>query len=384
MIFINEPHVFGQEYKYLKLSLEKNWISSGGSIVNEFEKKIKKYTKSKFAISCNSGTSALHIALKILTKKDDEVLVPSLTFISTINSINYNQCNPIFMDTDKNFNIDELKTIDFINKNTFFKNKSSYNISSGKKISALICVSVWGVPPKIDKLYQLCKKRNIKIIEDATEALGSFYNGGRFNNKHSGTIGDIGCLSFNGNKTITVGAGGMILTKNINYKKKASLLIKQCKVDSVNYIHDNIGYNYSLPAINAAFGLGQFINLNKILKKKSEIFNHYKKNFENLKKFEFYTPPSYSKNNNWMNIIILKKKNIKFKNKVLNEFKKNKIQPRSIWLPNHLQKPYRKFQKYKLANCQRQFVSSICLPSSYSLSKTQQNKVIKLIKNLDA
>ena len=210
-------------------------------------------------------------------QKDEEIIVPSLTFISTINSIYYNQCSPIFMDTDNNFNIDEDKTIEFLKEKTIYKNNSTFNKISGKKISALIVVSVWGVPPKIDNLYKVCKNRNIKIIEDATEALGSTYIGGRFKGKHSGTIGDIGCLSFNGNKIITVGSGGMILTNKKEYHKRAKHFIKQCKKDSVNYIHDDVGYNFNLPALNAAFGFGQLENLQKILEKKKKIFLYYKK-----------------------------------------------------------------------------------------------------------
>lgn len=383
MIFINEPFIFKNEIKFIKDTISRNWISSAGKYIDKFEEKIKRITKSKFVSSCNSGTSALQIAVKILTKKEEEIIVPSLTFISTINSIYYNQCSPLFMDTDDNFNIDEDKTIEFLKEKTFFKNNFTFNKISGKKISALIVVSVWGVPPKIENLYKICKKKNIKIIEDATEALGSIYIKGKFKGKHSGTVGDIGCLSFNGNKIVTVGSGGMILTNKKEYHKKARHLVKQCKKDSVNYIHDDIGYNFNLPALNAAFGLGQLENLKKILKKKKKIFLYYKRKLSGLKKFDFYVHPNHSKNNFWMNMIVLKKPQISFKNKVLKTFMKNNIQPRSIWLPNHLQKPYSKFQSYKIKNSLLQFNSSICLPSSYSLTKKQQNKVIKLIKNLD-
>ena len=222
MIFINEPFIFKNEIKFIKDTISKNWISSAGRYINKFEEKIKSITKSKFVTSCNSGTSALQIAVNILAKKEEEIIVPSLTFVSTINSIYHNQCSPIFMDTNENFNIDENKTIKFLKEKTIFKNNFTFNKVSGKKISAIIVVSVWGVPPKIENLYKICKIRNIKIIEDATEALGSLYIKGRFKKKHSGTIGDIGCLSFNGNKIITVGSGGMILTNKKNIISKLS------------------------------------------------------------------------------------------------------------------------------------------------------------------
>ena len=383
MIFINEPFIFKNEIKYIQDSLNKNWISSSGKYIDKFEKRIKSITKSKFVNSCNSGTSALQIAVNILTKKNEEVLVPSLTFISTINSIYYNRCFPIFMDSSDDFNIDENKTIKFLKERTIYKNNSTFNKITGKKISALVVVSVWGVPPKIENLYKICKKKNIKIIEDATEALGSSYRTGVFKGKHSGTVGDIGCLSFNGNKIITVGSGGMILTNKKEYNLKAQHLIKQCKKDPINYVHDDVGYNFNLPAINAAFGFGQIENLSKILKKKKQIYLHYKKKLKQLKKFNFYLHPNHSKNNFWMNMIILKKPQVSLKRKVLKTFEKKGIQARSVWFPNHLQKPFKKYEKYNITKSLKQFNSSICLPSSYSLTKKQQNKVIDLIKSLD-
>jgi len=386
MININEPNIFGNELKYIKKSLKNKWLASVGKNIQLFEKKIAKITKSKHAVSCNSGTAALQVAVKILSKQGDEIIVPSITFISTINSVAYNNCNPIFMDVDNYYNLDEDKTIKFLKRNTIQKNKYCFNKKTKKRISAIILVSVWGVPPKLDKIYFECKKRNIKIIEDATEALGSYYLKGKFKGKHAGTLGDIGCLSFNGNKIITTGGGGMIISNKRETIDKSKYYINQCKDDATNYIHNDIGFNFRLSSLQASLGLAQLEKLNVIIKKKKKIHNNYKERLSNLNKFNLYKFPNYSKNNYWINILLIKSKiknNINLKNLLLKKFKKNGIEGRSIWLPNHLQKPYKNCENYKTNNAVKLFNSSICLPSSFSLSLKKQNLIIKIIKELD-
>ncbi len=386
MIAINKPNIFGNEYKYIKNSIKNGWLASVGKNVFKFEKNIAKFTKSKYSVSCNSGTSALHIALKIFVKNNDEVLVPSITFISTINSINYNNCYPVFMDVNDSFNIDEKKTIEFLKKNTFQKNKICLNKKTKRKISAIVIVSVWGIPPQVNKLINECKKRNIKIIEDATEALGSFYKNGKFKGKHAGTLGDIGCYSFNGNKIITTGGGGMIVSNNKKLILKSKYFINQCKDDATNYVHNEIGYNYRLSSLQASLGLAQLKKLNLIIKKKVKIYNYYRKKLINLKKFSLFQFPDHSKNNHWINILNIKseiKNSLNLKNKLLKKFKINGIEARSIWFPNHLQKPYRNCEKYKIKNAVKLFKSSVCLPSSFNLNLKDQNFIIKIIKELD-
>ena len=249
----NEPNIIGNELKYIKESLKKNEIAIG-QYHSLFEKKISEKLKSKYSLLCSSGTSALHIALKCLSiKKKQEVIVPSFTFIATVNSIIYNQASPIFMDCDDTCNIDTFKVINFLKKH-ISKNGKCIN-KTKKVIHSLIIVHVWGGPANIEAIIDICRK-NIKIIEDASESLFSKYNNGKLKNRYTGTIGDIGCLSFNGNKIIT-SAGGAILTSNLELYKRAKYLINQAMDDPFKYLHD-IGYNYRLSNINAAIGLAQF------------------------------------------------------------------------------------------------------------------------------
>ncbi len=264
---ISEPYINGNELKEIRKIIKKNEISSYGSIIKKFEKKLQKITKIKYIVSCSSGTSALHTALKVVgVKKNDEVLVPTITFIATINSLKYLGAKPIFFGCDKFFNIDSEKVIEFIKKYTYFKKGFTYNSKTKKKISAIIPVHVWGNAANIKKLCLVCKKRGIKIVEDCTEALGTYY---RDKKKQSvGSIGDIGCFSFNGNKIITTGNGGAIVTNNKSYESKARYYVSQATDDNQKFIHNDIGYNYRFSGLNAAFGLGQLNLLSFYIKKK--------------------------------------------------------------------------------------------------------------------
>ena len=259
---LSVPSLKGNEAKYLIDCVEKEWVSSAGKYVDEFENKISQYVGARYGVACVNGTAALHIALKVAgVKSGDEVIVPSLTFIASVNAISYNNANPIFMDSDEYFNIDILKTIKFIKNETKSIDGFSYNIKTNKRISALIPVHVWGNACWLDELVQLCKEKNIIIIEDAAESLGTYYNDGEFSDKFTGTIGDIGCFSFNGNKIITAGGGGMIVTNNKKFAARAKHLTTQAKKDPLYYVHDEIGYNYRLTNIQAAIGVAQLEQL---------------------------------------------------------------------------------------------------------------------------
>ena len=222
LIPLSVPSIKGNEWKYVKECLDTEWVSSAGKYVDLFEQKIAEYTGAKFAVATVNGTAALHVSLIIAgVKAGDEVIVPSLTFIAPINAVKYANANPIFMDSDKYYNIDSEKTIEFIKNETSFKNGFTYNKKTKKRISAIIPVHILGNAVWLDELVPFCKERNIKIIEDSTESLGTRYTEGNYSGKHTGTIGDFGTVSFNGNKIITTGGGGMILTDNEEYARKA-------------------------------------------------------------------------------------------------------------------------------------------------------------------
>ena len=213
-----EPYLKGNEIKYLNSCVKTNWLSGSGKFVNQFEDKIKKFTASKYSVANVNGTSALHLALKVIgCNKDDEVIVPTLTFIAPVNAILYNNCSPIFMDSDNSFNLDINKVIKFIKDKTKFSRGFSVNKKTNKKIKAIIIVHLWGNAVKFNKLQSVCKSRNIKIIEDASESIGTRIKVSKNNIRHVGTLGDIGCFSFNTNKIITCGSGGAAVTNNKKY-----------------------------------------------------------------------------------------------------------------------------------------------------------------------
>jgi|TARA_B100001964_G_C14175176_1_gene573491 aminotransferase in exopolysaccharide biosynthesis len=379
MIPLSVPNLRGNEIKYLKECIKTEFVSSVGNYVNLFEKKICKYTKSKYAVACTSGTAALHLALRILNvKENDEVIVPTMTFVATVNAVRYLNAKPIFLDCDQFFNLDTSKFLNFIRENTFFENGYTINKKTKRIIKAIIPVHVFGNACDLKNLIKVCKKKNIKVIEDAAESLGTFY---KKTKKHTGTLGDIGCLSFNGNKIITSGGGGMLITNNKKFAKKAKHLSTQAIIDPINYVHDDIGYNYRLTNIQAAVGYAQLGKIKFFIKRKKEIYEFYRKSFEDFKDISFAKVPKYSLNNKWMMSIILEKKSIyKNKKKFINFLKKKGIQVRSIWKPHHLQKPFRHYQKYQIKNAREIFKKTINIPCSTNLKISDAKKVVQIIK----
>ena len=380
MISLHEPTLLGNEKKYLQECINSNWISTSGKFIDLFEKKICRFTKSKYAIAVNSGTSALHISLLLSNiKPGNEVIVPTVSFIAPINAINYCRANPIFMDVDSFLNIDIKKTISFLENETITKKNVTYNKKTKKKISAIVVVHVFGNLVNLKPLIKVCKKKNIDLIEDAAESFGSYYE--NIGNKiHAGTSGKFGCLSFNGNKTITCGGGGVILTQKKKLADKARYLISQAKNNSIEFIHDNVGFNYRMTNLHAAIGVAQIEYLQKILKNKKKINEVYLKKISKIRGISVVTNPIYSKSNNWINLISIdKKKYNKSLKQLIKIFSNNKIQVRPIWFLNHLQKPYKNCQNYKIVNARQLLNKTLCLPSSASLKSSELKKIIDIL-----
>ena len=378
---LSEPSLKGNEWQYVKECLDTEWVSSAGKYVGLFEKKIAEHTNAKYAVACVNGTSALQVSLRLAgVEPGDEVIVPTLTFIAPVNAIAYNGAIPVFMDADQYFNIDVEKTIDFISNKTVFKNESTYNKTTNKKISAIIPVHVWGNAVWMAKLVSLCEERNIAIVEDAAESMGTRYINGEHSGKHTGTICLLGCLSFNGNKIITTGGGGMILTDDADLAEKAKYLTKQAKNDRVRYIHDEIGYNFRLTNIQAALGVAQLEQLSGFLERKGEIFHQYQNALNGVDGLSIADVPNYADNNHWMNVLQID--NAVYgedRDSIMQRLEKNRIQTRPVWALNHLQKPYKDCQSYKIEQAEELVNNSLCLPSSTNLSDEDLNKVIDIL-----
>ena len=378
---LSVPSLNGNEWQYVKECIDTEWVSSAGKYVDLFEQKIAEYTGSKYAIACVNGTAAIQVSLRLAgVGAGDEVIVSTLTFIASVNAITYNNATPIFMDADKYYNLDSEKTIEFIKNETVFKNGFTYNKKTNNKITAIIPVHVWGNACWLDELIELCNKQNIAIVEDAAESLGTFYNNGKYEGKHTGTIGKLGCLSFNGNKIITTGGGGMILTDDESLAEKAKYLTTQAKDDPIRYIHDEIGYNFRLTNIQAALGVAQLEQLPSILKRKKEIYDFYQSTIENIAGLSLSKVPDYAHNNHWLNLLQIDSKVYNEDSEVLmKRLEENGIQTRPVWKLNHEQKPYIGCQYYKVEKAKKLVDNSLCLPSSSNLSNENLNKIVSVL-----
>jgi perosamine synthetase len=381
IIPLSEPLINGNEWKYVKECLDTGWVSSAGKYVDLFEERIAEYTGAKYAVACVNGTSALLVSLRLAgVEPGDEVIVPALSFIAPINAVRYLYAAPVFMDSDNYFNIDSEKTIDFIKKETIYNNGYSINRKTRKTIKAIVPVHVLGNAVWLDELYEICKERNIKIVEDASESLGTKYIEGKFKGKHTGTIGELGCLSFNGNKIITTGGGGMILTDNKELSERARYLTTQAKDDEVRYIHHEVGYNFRLTNIQAALGVAQLEKLKDYLEIKKDNYSYYEKNIKDIKGIELKSVPGYSGNNYWLYAIEINKDIYGMdKDELMYKFEKNRISTRPLWYLNHLQKPFSSFFSYNILKANNLHEKTLCVPSSVNLTKTSIDKVIKVL-----
>jgi perosamine synthetase len=375
---LSVPSLKGNEWKYVKECLDTEWVSSAGQYVDLFEKKIAEYTGSKYAIACVNGTTAIQVSLRLAgVSSGDEVIMPSLTFIASVNAASYNNAAPIFMDSDNYYNLDVDKIIEFINCETYFKDGFTYNKVTNKKISAILPVHVWGNACLLNNLVNLCEERNIAIVEDASESLGTFYNDNNYKGKHTGTVGKLGCLSFNGNKIITTGGGGMIFTDDEVLAGKAKYLITQAKDDAIRYIHDEVGYNFRLTNIQAALGVAQLEQLPLILKRKKEIYDFYKEEIDNIEGLFLSKTPKYANNNHWMNLLRIDQKVYgKDRETLMRDLELNSIQTRPVWKLNHEQKPYIDCQSYNIQNAKKLVENSLCLPSSSNITSENLNRII--------
>ena len=361
---LHEPYFCGNEWNYVKKTLDENYVSSIGSFVNKFEDQIKEFTKSKYAISVVNGTEALHLSLVACgVKSNDEVLVPTITFVGTANSIIYSGATPHFIDSEfETLGIDPLKLEKYLEKITIKKGKFYYNKKTKKRIKAIIPVHIFGNICQIDKILKIAKKYKLVVIEDAAEALGSF-----FKNKHAGTFGLVGCFSFNVNKILTTGGGGAIITDNKLLAKKIKHISTTAKINHRwEYVHDAVGYNFRMPNINAALGSAQIENLNKFLISKRKLFLKYYKDFSKVNDVRLVKNPEFSKSNNWLNTVFIKNSSIKKRNKVLSFGQKNQIFLRPVWKPLHTLKHLNKMPKMNLDAAKKIYESCINLPSSAS------------------
>lgn len=360
-LFLHEPSLNSKDKESLINCFKTNKISTAGIFTKRFEDQIKKFTKSKYVLTVINGTSALHLAIIALgIKKDEEILIPSLTFAATGHAVLYNYSIPHFFDVNENLTVDTFKLDEYLKRITVNRKGKCINKKSKRTIRAIIPMHTFGHVCEMDKLKKVAKKYNLFIIEDAAEALGSFYK-----KKHAGTLGDIGVLSFNGNKIISTGMGGAILTKSKKFFYKSKHIAATSKVKKKwEYIHDQLGYNYRLPSINASIGLSQIKRINFFLQRKRNLFKKYKKVFSKLNFLEIFEEQKNIRANYWLQTVILKKNYQNLLNSILEKCHKEKILIRPSWKPLHQLKHFKKFPKMNLDNTNSLAKRIINLPSS--------------------
>lgn len=365
MIPLCIPEIHGNEWEYIKECLDTNWVSSAGTYVDKFEKEFAYYVGTKEAIVTMNGTSALELALRSLNiGNSDEVIVSSLTFISPVNAIKYVGANPVFVD---------------VCRDTYVMDADKIEELITPKTKAILPVHIYGNPVDMDKIMEIAHKYNLYVIEDATESLGGFYK-----NKSVGTSGHIGCYSFNGNKIITTGAGGMLVTNDKNIACRARYLSTQTKIilDNGGFYHDEIGFNFRMPNILAAMGCAQLENLDKYVEIKRRNAVIYNEGLKDIKGINFYLEKNYEKSVYWLYSILVEDKYNMTRDQLIYKLNENGIQSRPFFQPVHCMPPYKNcrcgnmYTTIELAN------KGINLPSSVSLTEEEIHRVIDVISKI--
>lgn len=378
---LSVPNLKGNELKYVTKAVETEWVSTGGPYVNEFEEKVAEYTKCEGAVSCQNGTSGLHIALILCgVTKDDEVIAPALTFIAAVNPIKYIGADPIFMDCDHTLTMDVKKLADFCDEECRFVDDKLINNASGKHIKAIVVVHVFGNLANMTGIVEIAAKYNLKVIEDATEAIGSYYTDGLYAGKYAGTIGDLGVYSFNGNKIITTGGGGMIVSNNSTYLMRAKHLTTQAKSDELYYTHDEIGYNYRMTNLQAALGLAQLEQLNTFIKIKKHNYEVYKNAISHIKGLKILDFDNTINPNYWFYSLYIDDDYPLNRDQLIQYLASHNIQARPIWGLICDQKPYIGSQKYKIENAKNYLEHVINIPCSSNLRGEDVLIVIECLK----
>ena len=360
-IFLSAPEMGNNELKYIQKVFQSNYIAPLGEYVDKFEESVKNYTGTKNALAVSSATSALHLALRVLGIKDgDDVLASTFTFIGSISAILYQNANPIFIDSDfKSWNISPK----LLNK---------YLLTCDKKPKALILTHIYGMCADIQKIADICKMHGIYLIEDSAESLGATYN-----SKHTGTFGDMGVFSFNGNKILTTSGGGMLISDNKEWIQKAKFYATQAREDEIYYEHIEYGYNYRMSNVLAAIGVAQMEVIDKRVAKKREIFNWYREFLDGVDDITFMPELKNSIGNRWLSAILFE--NIDYK-KIIKALESKNVEARPLFKPMHLQPLFKDAKSYLNGVSEELFKKGLCLASSTTMTKDDVEMICSTIK----
>jgi len=369
---LSVPNLKGNELAYVTEAIQTEWVSTAGTYVNDFEKGLADYVHVPRAVACQSGTAGLHLALLTCgVKKEDEVIVPTLTFIAAVNPVKYIGADPIFMDCDDTLTIDPIKLRCFCEEECIVSQEKLINKKTGKHIKAMVVVHVFGNIADMEQIIEIAKQYHLKVIEDATEALGSYYQQGKLKGQFAGTMGDIGVYSFNGNKIITTGGGGMIVSKNTEYLDRCQYLSTQAKDDTLYFVHDEVGYNYRMTNLQAALGLAQLEQLETFIRTKQDNYFKYKKEGIELLSFREGIRSNY-----WFYSYWTEQRDL-----LMNYLNEKEIQVRPIWKLIHTLKPYQECQSFRIDKALLYYEHILNLPCSSNLTQENVATVITAIQS---
>jgi perosamine synthetase len=374
------PEICGNEWLYIKECLDTGWVSSGGAFVDRFETELARYVGVKHAVSAVNGTAALHTALMVAgVEANDEVLIPALTFIAPANAIRYVGAWPVFIDVEADcWQMNPQKVNDFLDHECLRIKGELRNKTTGRRVKALLPVDILGHPVDMDPIVTAARKYDLAVIEDATESLGAMYRENRV-----GGLGDIACFSFNGNKIITTGGGGMIVTNNGEWAQRAKHLTTQAKQDPVEYIHDEVGYNYRLTNIQAAMGCAQLEKLDNFIAAKRRIAEGYTKDLLGIPGIAPMRQAPWARSIYWLYTILIDEHSYGISSRcLLRKLTQAKIQTRPLWQPLHQSKVYQACQAYHVETAELVHRDALSLPSSAGLSDQDRERVVTAIREI--
>ena len=364
-VALHEPNFSGNEWIYLKECLDSTFVSSVGKFVDRFEADLVTYTGAKYAVAVVNGTAALHVGLRLAgVKVGDEVLIPTLTFVATANAVAYCGATPHFIDSEvSTLGVDPIKLREYLNGHTKQEGGLCINHETGKVIRAMVPMHTFGHPVDIEGLLAVANDFGIVLVEDAAESLGSYYQ-----DRHTGTFGQLGTLSFNGNKTITTGGGGALLTNDESIARRAKHLTTTAKLPHAwDYLHDEVGYNYRLPNLNAALGCAQLERLPEMLLAKRALFNTYAKTFSSIQGLKLFSEPDKCRSNYWLQTILLDEKSADSRNDILIATNNAGYMTRPAWMLMHKLAAFQGCPRMDLAVAESLSQRLINIPSSYNL-----------------
>ena len=379
-IALSVPNLKGNELKYVTDAVETEWVSTAGPYVSDFEKKIAEYVKMPGAVSTQNGTSALHVSLLLSgVTREDAVIVPTLTFIAAVNPTKYIGAEPVFMDCDDSLCLDPIKLKRFCEEECDFKAGKLIDRATGRHIKAMVVVHVFGNMADMEAIMPIAEQYNIKVVEDATEALGTYYTEGRYAGKYAGTIGDFGCYSFNGNKIITTGGGGMIVSNDDALLSHAKHLTTQAKADQANFIHDEIGFNYRMTNLQAALGLAQLEQLEDFIKTKERNYHLYKNAIDKMPGLHVQDFREGIRSNYWFYSVVFENDETG-RDHLIEALKEAHIQSRPIWGLISDQLPYAGSRTFELEKAPWYWKRVVNVPCSTNLTEDGVNRVLDVIR----